>query len=67
MVRPMLDPRTAEKITLASGQRATLAALRTVMDDETIPKAYGGAGVDSWYDGPEEQEIAALAAKLNAH
>lgn len=66
MVRPMLDPRTAEKITVVSGKKGALNALRTVMDDEVIPKEYGGNGVGSWYEGPEEKAIAALATKLNS-
>jgi len=66
MARPMLDPRTAEKITVVSGKKAALAALRTVMDDDAIPQEYGGTGVAHWYDSPEEERIAVLAAQLTS-
>ena len=82
MVKPLLDPRTAKKISVVSGTKAALAALRTVMDDEVIPKAYGGlnlcgvgygatlpgasGGFENWYRGEEEVKLAAIAAKLNS-
>lgn len=73
MVKPLLDPRTAKKIQVLSNPKMTLAALRELMDDDTIPKAYGGnndadgytVGFGEWYESKEEKKIAALAAKLN--
>lgn len=73
VVRPMLDPRTAAKITVTAGARATLAALREVMDDSVIPMAYGGTntargyggGFEKWYTGAEECAVAELARRLN--
>lgn len=73
MVKPLLDPRTAKKIQVLSNPKMTLAALRELMDDDTIPKAYGGnneadgykMGFGEWYHSKEEKKIAALAAKLN--
>lgn len=42
-----------------------LPALRQEMDDEVIPQEYGGKGVSSWYESVEEEQIFALAARVN--
>ena len=63
VVKPLLDPQTANKITLVSRFKNILPALRNDLDDDVIPKVYGGNGVENWYDSKEEKEIFALAAQ----
>jgi hypothetical protein len=64
MVRPMLDPRTAEKISVVSSKRAAYEALKQVMDDEVIPIEYGGQNKAAM-KSQEEKALADLAAILN--
>ena len=61
VAKPLLDPQTSNKITLISKFKNILPALRKDIDDDVIPKAYGGNGIDNWYDSKEEEEIFALA------
>jgi hypothetical protein len=75
MVKPMLDPRTAQKIQVLSGTPQTFSALSEIMDDDVIPVAYGGknpiTGYEigfegGWYEGAIEKQLSALADELNS-
>jgi hypothetical protein len=74
MVKPMLDPRTAQKIQVLSGTAHTYSALSVIMEDDVIPVAYGGknpiTGYDigfegGWYEGQIEKRLSAFADELN--
>ena len=65
VAKPLLDPQTANKIKLISKFKNILPALQEDIDDDVIPKAYGGNGIDNWYDSKEEKDIFALATGLN--
>ena len=74
VVRPMLNPRTAAKISITRHKKATLAALRTLMDDDVIPAPYGGTSgvglspddMSSWYCSPEERRLRDHVARVNS-
>jgi len=56
LVRPLIDPATASKIKVVPKGKL-LAALRAEMDDDVIPKCWGGTGVDGWYDSDMEKAL----------
>lgn len=66
VVKPLLDPQTAKKITVITKPKNIFPALQQDIDDEVIPKEYGGNGIDRWYDSKEEKEIFALATGSHA-
>lgn len=67
MVKPMLDPRTSQKIVLISAKKAILNTLREIMDDDVIPVEYGGKNLsDGWYSSAEEKALTLYVSKLNA-
>eukprot|EP00204_Picochlorum_oklahomense_P001175 CAMPEP_0118799432 /NCGR_PEP_ID=MMETSP1161-20130426/1648_1 /TAXON_ID=249345 /ORGANISM="Picochlorum oklahomensis, Strain CCMP2329" /LENGTH=738 /DNA_ID=CAMNT_0006727131 /DNA_START=121 /DNA_END=2337 /DNA_ORIENTATION=- len=65
MAKPLLDPHTAKKIKVISKKGKILPALREVMDESVIPKAYGGQGSEDFYDSVEESLIRSLACENN--
>ena len=67
MAKPLLDPHTARKIRVISKESKILPALREVMHESVIPKAYGGQGVENFYDSVEESLIRSLACENNIH
>lgn len=74
MVKPMLDPRTAQKIQVLSSVSHAHSALLELMEDEVIPVAYGGKNpitgyeigfCGGWYEGEVEKKLSVLADELN--
>lgn len=65
MAKPLLDPHTAKKIQVISKKGKILPALKEVIDESVIPKAYGGQGAEDFYDSVEESLIRSLACENN--
>ena len=61
MIKGLVDPSTAEKITVVKPSKL-LDALRKEMDDDVIPKCWGGNGCDDWYEHEMEKRLAAMVA-----
>lgn len=64
MVKGLVDPSTAEKIKVVKPSKL-LGALRAEMDDDVIPKCWGGNGIDDWYDGEMETWLFAERRRWN--
>lgn len=64
VIRPMLDPHTAEKISISSNQKTTLHEMREIMIDEVIPSRYGGLNEQPFSNGDQER-LVKLAEELN--
>lgn len=58
MFRGLVDPATAEKIRIVS-PRKLLPVLREIMDDDVIPRRWGGQGVNDWNESAMERDLAA--------
>ena len=73
MVKPLLDPRTAQKIRVLSNKKLTFEALKEIMDEDQIPVEYGGKnpaggyelGYERWYQDPDEKKLSAFVERLN--
>lgn len=61
MIKGLVDPSTAEKITVVKPSKL-LDALRKEMDDDVIPKCWGGNGCDDWYEHEMEKRLSATVA-----
>jgi hypothetical protein len=65
VIKPLLDPHTAKKITVISKHSKVLPTLQEHISLDVIPKAFGGQGIDDWYDSVEEKDFFELANKNN--
>ena len=64
VVRPMVDPRTAHKITVASSKKAALENLRSIMSDEVIPMEFGGLN-STPFDNQDQRRLCQLVRDVS--
>jgi hypothetical protein len=60
VIKPLVDPKTAKRVSIVRAGAETLAALREVCDDSQIPESYGGANKDPELSEPERRLAAAM-------